>query len=593
MIFGGIGSLGRRRRGLTAGMIPVCVFCLAPLAVAQEPCTDGRVSSVVINNHSVFDAGRTSEGGRFAWAYRLANTLHIQTRDEVIDRELLFRPGDCYEIGMLRDSERLLRGFSFLADATILGIRQPGGDVQVVVETQDEWSTRVEPRFGSGNSGLRGLSLVEDNLFGSGRHLSVFYYDDVERVYGIAYASPHMFRTRWNLGLQFARTDAGYSVREAATYPFVGEAGRVAFRQRIGRDDRHFELLMPDGEDALAAMRIPVRREEAELGAAFRWGRQRYRHTLIGAALAFERFEYPNEPNYADGEGRTMSASAALERDWAPVSSVRLMMLTGQSNTYYVRRRGLDTLHGTEDVRLGVEAEASIGPTLPEISSDRDVAVGLGLFAAGEPLPAVLVGARLAFEGRRSYEVVADLPEWNDVLAEVDVWAYLRPSFDSRHLFVAAFSGVGGWDSRVPFQLTLGGEAGLRGYPRHVDPGGRRLVGSVEYRAKPAWPAPDFIDFGSVLFVDVGKIWPGDVPFGVDSPVRASAGLGLRAAFPPGSRQTFRLDVGFPISGETRVGDAVLTVGVGQAIGRRVVRRDPQLLRSSRYGLSNIHFVLP
>src|SRR5690606_19806722 len=165
--------------------------------------------------------------------------------------------------------------------ATIYGIRQPGGDVQVVVETQDEWSTRVEPRLGSGSMGLRGVRLVEDNLLGTGRHLSFFYDDDVDRVYGVTSASPHIFGSRWNLGAQFARTDAGHSYYGSVTYPFVGETGRFAFRQLASRDERNFEILMPDAPATLARVRVPVRREEAEIGAAFRWGRERFKHTML------------------------------------------------------------------------------------------------------------------------------------------------------------------------------------------------------------------------------------------------------------------------------------------------------------------------
>jgi outer membrane protein assembly factor BamA len=185
------------------------------------------------------------------------------------------------------------------------------------------------------------------------------------------------------------------------------------------------------------------------------------------------------------------------------------------------------------------------------------------------------------------------LPEWNDVLSELDVWAYFRPSLESRHLLVAAVSGVGGWHGRVPFQLTLGGDAGLRGYPRHVDPGGRRLVGSLEYRAKPAWPAPTLFDAGTVLFLDIGKIWRGHAPFGTTSPVRLSAGVGLRAAFPPGSRQTLRLDIGVPIERHAQLNDLVFSIGIGQSVGRGSMRRDPQLVRSTRYSLNNIDFINP
>ncbi len=557
-------------------------------APAPTICSDGRIAEVVVDNHSVFDLSDPSRGGRFAWAFRMANGLHAQTRAEVIARELLFEPGDCYEMDVLRDSERLLRAFGFIADANIYGIRLPDGDVQVRVDTRDEWSTRVEPTFASdGEVGLRGLRLVEDNVFGTGQHVGVFYEREKEEaVFGVSYSTPQLFDTRWDLRLGAARTEVGHSYHQSFFYPFVGETGRVAVRQSIDRQDRYFELLMPGAGDAIQRIWVPVSREQFEVGAAFRWGRERYRHTMIGAAVAGERIRYPDEPSFADGsEAGEPLGTLRLPAAWTPVSSVRLMMVTGQRNVHFVRRRSIDTINGNEDIRLGVEAEASFGPTLPMLSDDRDVAVGLRLFAAGEAAERFIVGGTFSFEGRRAYEAIEGLPEWHDMLGELDLWAYLRPSPDSRHTWVTSVSALGGWHSRVPFQLSLGGVAGLRGQPWHLDPGGRRIVGSVEHRTNLGWPLPELLDLGTVTFIDVGQIWPGHAPFVNGSSLRSSLGAGIRAAFPPGSRQTFRLDVGFPIERGTSFRDLSVSIGVGQAIGR-TARRDPQIRRSTRYGIS-------
>jgi outer membrane protein assembly factor BamA len=171
---------------LTAGTRAVGV---SPVA-AQEPavCAEGVIEDVVIDNHSVFDLEDRPEGQRFSWAYRLANRLHVRTRAGVIARELLFAPGDCYDVDQLRDSERLLRELRFIARAEIYGVYQPDGRVRVVVDTQDEWSTRMDARLGSnGSVELRGLRLLEDNVAGTGQHLSIFYdKQDEERVYGAA-----------------------------------------------------------------------------------------------------------------------------------------------------------------------------------------------------------------------------------------------------------------------------------------------------------------------------------------------------------------------------------------------------------------------
>jgi outer membrane protein assembly factor BamA len=56
-------------------------------------------------------------------------------------------------------------------------------------------------------------------------------------------------------------------------------------------------------------------------------------------------------------------------------------------------------------------------------------------------------------------------------------------------------------------------------------------------------------DVGLATFVDAGKTWAGDVPFGVTSPVKASVGVGLLAAVPV-SQRLWRLDLAVPVSAD-------------------------------------------
>jgi len=584
---------GRPRGGIPTGAICACLalFAVSRPATAQEAtpgglpeCSDGAISEVAIEGGSVFEISEARREGRLGWAYGLANRLHIQTRPEVIERELLFRPGDCYDVELLRDSERLLRAFDFLADADVYGIRQPDGTVRVVVDTRDEWSARVEPQVGSKGSTVRGLRLVEDNLLGTGRHLGLYYEREAAgTIFGGSYSAPQLFRTRSNLALHLARTEAGHSYGQFVSYPFVGEVGGRAFLQGISRDERYFDLMIPgDGPDAMAW--VPVTRERAEVGVAIRRRSVLRGHTILGAGLAAEKISYEGASRFPENDATQETMTAVQELEWTPFSSVRAVLFAGQRNVYFVRRRALDTINGTEDVPLGLEAEISIGPTLPALSEERDVAFILGLSAAGQPSSTSLLGGQFSFEARRSHPSER-IPEWNDVMTELDGWIYFRPATESSHTWVAGISGAGGWHVRAPFQLTLGGETGLRGYSRHMEAGGRRAVASVEHRAHLGWPLPELFDLGSVAFLDVGRIWAGEVPFGADSPVRASAGIGIRAAFPPGSRQTFRMDVALPVHRGTRPGNVVVSIGVGQAVGRQATTRDPQLVRSARHGL--------
>jgi hypothetical protein len=268
------------------------------------------------------------------------------------------------------------------------------------------------------------------------------------------------------------------------------------------------------------------------------------------------------------------------------------VLLAGQRNVTYDRRRGLDAVRGAEDVELGADVEFAVGRTLGSLSSDDDLALDFGLAAAGD-LGGVLAGTRAVIEAKRDYTPGHGPLDWRDVLGQVDVWAYWRPAADSRHTVVFAARAAGGWHPRVPFQMTLGSRAGLRGFPRQVYAGGRRMVATLEHRAYLAWPFPRLFDLGSAVFVDAGRTARGGDPFGTDSPLLVSAGAGLRVAFPPGSRRTYRIDFAFPVAPNFRPRGLQISLGTDQAVGRTAVDSDPQIDRSTRRPVNSSLFDYP
>lgn len=593
-----------RFRASPRALLPSAWWLLATLlaavpAGAQQPpdtaCPDGRITHIFVDNHSVFDLSDPELSPRFSWAYRTANALHVATRQEVVRRELLFKEGDCYDVERLRDSERLLRALDFIAAVDIFGVRQADGSVHVLVDTQDEWSLRVGVQVGGGGgSGLTKLVVRDDNLLGTGNHVAGYWSDRPdEHVYGGSFFSPQLVGTRWDGSLEAGKTRIGYLAGETLTYPFVGEQGRFGFRQTFRHNDEFFEYLMPQDGD-LARVWLPERRVVLDFGGAARFGKDQFHRILLGASLSGEWIAYPSEPRYADVEDRVLSGAPPFPNvPMDTLSAVRFLMLLGQRNVYYARGRRLDTVNGTEDVRLGVETEIVLGPTIPGLSHNRDLALDLGLFAGGVIPGLGIAGAHMMLEARRDYDSAPPRSEWSDIFAQFTGWTYLRPDPDGNGVVVASISAAGGWNNRVPFQLTLGRDAGLRGYPRDVDPGGQRVVATLEGRKYLGWPLPDLFDLGGVAFVDVGRIWAGEAGFGTSSPMRADVGVGLRAAFPPGSRRTLRLDIGVPVQPGLRPRDLVISVGIGQLTGIRSVGRDPQLLRSTRMGSSAATFVFP
>jgi hemolysin activation/secretion protein len=118
----------------------------------------------------------------------------------------------------------------------------------------------------------------------------------------------------------------------------------------------------------------------------------------------------------------------------------------------------------------------------------------------------------------------------------------------------------------LPYQLTLGGSTGIRGYHERSYPGAHRVVLTVEDRFYVPWPAPRLFDLGVTFFGDVGRMWPGTVPFGTDSGWRGAMGAGLRVGFPAGTRGVARLDLAFPLD-RARAGDPILRFALFEVVG--------------------------
>lgn len=558
-------------------------------------CPAGRIERIFIDNHSIFDTSDPDLDPRFRWAYAAANRLHVRTRESVIAGELLFAPGDCFDPVLLEESERLLRGYPFIARADVYGIQQPGGGFHVVVDTEDEWSTQFEVRADlSGGFELEGLDLREQNLAGTGREVGLFYRsEEAVRTYGVRYGTPRFLGTRWDMELAVGKTRSGTLVEQQISYPFLGEIGGWGFRQMLSHRDRLFDYVLPrdsavcpaDGPDCRVL--VPVQERGFHVASLWRAGR-RGNLTVFGGGFAFQEIGYPGEDitlveggRYDERAPAPPALQAEAARRMEELRNVRAVVLLGKRNIVWQQRRGLDSFRGEEDVRLGAEVEVAFARSIPGLRSDNDLYGSLDLYAATGP-PAAFFATRVRADARRDYDAAPGEYEMKDVFAEGEAFMYLSPpgGLLRRHRLLLRVAGAGGWHVRTPFQLTLGGERSLRGWAEERLPGGRRLILTAEDRWFWGWPFPDVMDMGTSAFVDVGRIWPGDAPFGIDSGWRASLGAGLRANFPAGGRNTFRIDAAFPVGRDGGLGKLQLLIGVGEYLGLSADPTDPQFGRS-------------
>jgi len=555
-------------------------------------CPDGRIHTVFIDNHSIYDVQRPGASGAERRFYKLANALHVKTRKSFIRSELLFHAGDCYRPLLLAESGRILRSYPFIARADVFAISRPDGSKDVVVDTQDEWTTKVNLGV-SFDRGLRleGFAVTEEDVAGTGIRATAFLRQRQEqRDAGVEVEFPRVLDTRTNALFSAGRTRVGTFFVEGLTYPFVGQIGRFAMRQTYERRDELFPYSVGAGR-TYSHVLLPYVEDRIELSAAGRLGRPGHL-TLLGLGISRESLSFGGFPsdlqiahngNFGARDPAPSSVDDTIASQTRGFSNTRVNLLVGQSNLHFVRARGLDPLNGIQDVKLGTDVGLTLGRSVGALSasgsrSSNDVYTRATLFVGEHPGTSYLF-LNGSVEGRRVLSGSNAGSGWHDVIGEADLYAYLRSRRTPHQTFFARLSGAGGWSMITPFQLTLGGRSSVRGFRVEDFPGARRLIATLEDRIFVHWPAPEVMDFGFTAFADAGRVWRGDAPFSATSPWKATLGGGIRLGFPTGSRLVARIDLAFPLLDPTRH-SPVFRVTLYELLGLNAGFSDPQLNRS-------------
>jgi hypothetical protein len=553
-----------------------------PAAEAEARCEAAVVTSIDIERGVVFDPDSAGIAP-LAWAYRAMNVLHVQTQPSFIRRELLFEEGDCWDEFLVTESERLLEGYPFLATARITSEDDGNGGRRVRVHTLDEWSTQVD----LGVTYERGLNLerfeaTEENFLGQGVFAEFTHHERRElKAQSFSVSTPRLFG-RTDASIELGRDRPGSFFTQYLRYPFLGETGRVALRQGYSRGTSYFAYATETGAEA-GQIVVPAFRELIELSAARRFG-ELGRSVIGGVTISRDvnRFGAPETALGGDLdelEPLPQPLPGPLAEQLVGEAATRLWVHLGARRFRYVDYNGLDGLRDRLIVGLGYAGSVSVGRGF-DVLTPSEVSGVTDIFGRADASFTVPVGSSL-LHGGGTVEARHLQGAWRDVLSGTDLVAYLRNDGLAWNTLFLRASAAGGWNTVIPFQLGLGGREGVRSLAEDRFPGGRMVRFVAEDRIVFPWPRRS-ADLGLTLFGDLGRVWPGDAPFGVDSGWQAAIGAGLRVGLPAGTRHIWRADVAFPVGG---AGDGPIFRVTFEF--NRLARGffTPELERSRRFGL--------
>ncbi|MEP7001916.1 MAG: hypothetical protein ABI969_15620, partial [bacterium] len=498
---------------------------------AQFECSGQIVSRV-----DIWPAPPPFAGAAKKWqaAARAIGLHHATTSSHVISAFLSLVPGRACTEFRRAESERVLRAQPFFSDASVRVVQDTGGTVSVVVTTTDEVPILVSARFRG--IGPESFSAGNENI--AGRALRVEARVERGRAYQTAFGTrvqqDALFGHPFRFTAQADRYQVGQRIAAEMEHPLFTDLQRVSWHAGFETGDNYFRFERPSREP----LALQVSDQQWTSSGLLRiFGTRTV--GLVGGAITGRRFDPAAAGVIIDQDGFRADTGIALNGRYEPFHVTRVGILGGIRRVSFHTVSGFDALVGSQDVASGVAIGLFAARGL-SIVGDEDVFLSGAMYAGAASANALL--ATLAeVEGRRDQNG----GDWNSIVGSARTAFYLGHA--PGMVLVLSDELSGGVRSRLPLQVSFGDrDGGLQGYSRSGLSGARRNISTTEFR----WSSASRLrgaDVGLAAFTEVGTLWAGDAPYGVNT-TRASVGVSVLAAYPSHSKRMYRADLAIPLT---------------------------------------------
>lgn len=542
--------------------LSIVLAMAAPAAKAGSDGDDARACSPIfgIDNESLYDFPRLRalspaehvEGQRIAririlplpifdennprenhWLYRLANRLHIDTKQSAIEQQLLFDEGDNLSASTVAETERLLRASKYLFDAAVIPVAHCNDGVDLLVLTREVWT--LEPRVSFGHSGggsKSSMGISDDNILGTGNRAAISYESNAQRdsITG-SYKNENIFGSRWQVRSEYSDTSDGSLHKLSLARPFYSLDTKWATGFATDRSDLNQEIHVPgvvsETDDGTRDFQHKHAKDEAYVG--FSGGLQNGFTSRWSLGFTSEEDHFTNENGLPVTAMDRERSYPWIEGQWV--------------EDRFTTLENLNQIHRTEDVPLGLNLRARLGyaPSAWDTQDPQWVyqIEAMDTLSDGKhhlfQVSGLLNGAWLMPDDRAQNTLLNVKAEYHYLESPYRRW-YARLQYDY------------GKDLTPDMWFTLSGpEEGMRGYPTDAFYADQRTVFTLERRYFSDIHLFNLIRLGAAAFVDVGRSRL-SVDSSENSPWLADAGLGLRLTSSKSSSGVIvHMDLAYPL----------------------------------------------
>lgn len=504
------------------------------LARAQTPGDSAApvIRAVEIRRNDVFDSTEAHN-----WLTRLANRLHITTREGVVRREMLLHAGEPYDSARAAETARNLRALGIFRRVVVDTVRGDSG-LTLRVNTSDGWSTRPDFRFKStGGQADYTVAFIEDNVLGTATQASVRYRHSVDRTStSFGFLQPRFIWPQLRLETVFSDLSDGRQFAVQFGKPFYAQSSRNSLLFLF--DDRDQRVLRFFEGERIAS--DTVRRDyqllRVEGAVAVRASDHGYIRAGMTAQARKDRYRQESSSSFSTPDEATYAAGPFVE--WR--------------RSHYVLTRSYQGFGREEDVDVSTVVRLGVLAAPRGFNYPRDGVGPLLLAKTGTSFGAGFLFADLLADG------LYDGNGLDSGSVVVSGTMVLQPG--TRHALIAHADG--GWIKQPlkgqEFDLGLG--TGPRAFRSHAFTGDRSFYTSLEYRYVVKEELWQLFGIGLGAFVDYGGAWYDG------SPRRTGwdAGLGLRLGASRASGvEAIRIDLARRFATDVEGAGWVVVVGKG------------------------------